>query len=143
MCEICGEKVAVAEANVDGVKMKVCEGCSKFGNRIEKREVKSGRRNHIPDEREEDILPDFPQKVRDARNAAGLTRKEFAEKLNEKVGVIENIEAGKRLPSLSLAKKIEKTFSIRLVGSITSPETKTNSLPGMTLGDLVKVKDYE
>jgi len=140
-CEICGERHAVAEADVDGTKFKVCENCGRFGKLIKKpSRVKSPHAVVVREDKEDEILPDFASRVRSAREKSGLNRKEFAQKINEKLGVIEQIESGKRLPNIQVAKKIERHFNIRLLGSVVEPETTTSSLPEMTLGDQVVMK---
>ena len=141
-CEICGEGRAVLKANVDGTNFEVCEKCSRFGKIIHKPEVRlrSQVRSFVNEKTEQEILPDFAQRIRQAREKAGLSRKEFAQKLNETQGVIEQLESGKRLPNLKVAKKIETQFRIRLIGSVVEPETTTTNLPEMTLGDRVVIK---
>ncbi len=143
-CEICGERHATVDVEIDGTKFKVCENCSRFGTVIHKQQpVVRGAHQEIPvrEHYEEDILPDFAEKIRNVREKLGLSRKEFAQKVNERVGVIEQIESGRRLPNIKVAKKIEKQFNIRLLGTVVEPETKTLSLPVTTLGDRVVIKE--
>ena len=141
LCEICGERPAEGESEVDGLKLKVCSKCSKFGAKVYRPATQSSTSKPVlRDEKEVEVLPDFAERIRKAREGAGITRKEFAEKINEKQGVIEQIESGKRLPNIQVARKIEKHFSIRLLGSVVQPETKTTSLPELTLGDRVVIK---
>lgn len=140
-CEICGEGRAVLKAEIDGTKFNVCEKCSRFGKVIQKPEIRSTTpRKFVNTKTEQEILPDFASRIRQAREKAGLSRKEFAQMLNETQGVIEQLESGKRLPNIKVAKKIETHFKIRLVGSVVEPETTTTCLPEMTLGDRVVMK---
>ncbi|MBR9681356.1 MAG: TIGR00270 family protein [Candidatus Altiarchaeota archaeon] len=141
LCEICGERKANSNSKIDGTNFRVCENCNRFGKVIHKpAPLKKSGSSFIEVKTELEILPDFPKRIRSAREASGLNRKEFAQRLNEKVGVIEQIESGKRLPNVQVAKKIERHFNIQLIGSVVETETQTSSLPKMTLGDQVVMK---
>ena len=86
----------------------------------------------------------FAKKIKDSRNWMGLTQKEFAQKLSEKESVLNNIESGHMMPTIDLAKKIEKLCNIKLIEEYKEKEdnVKLNFKDqALTIGDLLKLKD--
>lgn len=164
-CEICGQSIKEGESKrtkIDGSIMEVCPDCSKFGviqkqppkpkNILNKGKGKGNgsektRRNPRPmyslDEPTEELVDNFQNIIRNARESKGLSREELGEKIYEKVSVINRIESGKMDPDLKLAKKLEKTLNITLLEKISDMELedfKNKSSGGPTLGDVVKIK---
>ena len=53
------------------------------------------------------------QKIKNLREALGLTRKEFAKRLNVSVSTISRWESGERIPNLYHLKKIIEVFRVK------------------------------
>ncbi len=102
-----------------------------------------GRRRDMYDEMDE-IAPDYDERIRSARESAGLTQEELAKQLNEKASLIRKVERGDTLPSDEIQQKLERNLDISLTTSAGSDDTEwesENSSGGYTLGDVVERKD--
>jgi len=104
----------------------------------------------IPEEY--DIVDDFGERVRKAREAKGWTVTQLAEKIKEPENVIRRIEQGKLRPTIELAKKLEEALGVKLLIPLTeesykneqtkiAASTKVEKYP--TLGEVVKVRVKE
>ncbi len=166
ICEICGKDVPrTFSVEIEGATMKTCKACAKFGTPVkdkgkgstssstpadrrevlrkvmEKRErMKRGR--DIYEDIKEEIVGDYPDMVRRARNQQGMTREELAKKINEKESVIAKVESGNMLPDESLRKKLERTLHLKLTQEISKKHVTNyhDEDEGMTLGDWI-IKD--
>ena len=149
-CDMCGKETGLLKAIVEGTQLKVCPDCSKFGRVIGRiAEPISEKKKKQVEEKEagpeivEGIISDYPAKVKNARESAGLKQEELAKKLNEKESVIHKIETGHYEPNLALARKLEKFLKIALVESYEiekEEKAKTSSEGPLTIGDLIKMK---
>ena len=143
-CEICGKRRNLVEAVIEGTMLSVCSECAKFGKTvlIQKREPerKIPRKIHI-EENPEIIIPEFPILIKEAREKLNLKQKELAEKIAEKESIIHQLESGHMKPTISLARKLEKALSIKLIEIYKAQETKQVDLsdPSLTIGDLLKL----
>jgi len=95
-----------------------------------------------------ELVGDFGQRVRQAREGLGLSHEDLGRKIREKVSVIRKIESGKMVPDLVLAEKLEHALKITLRVPASEPNVQPvlSSKPrGTTLGDLIqfKVKEKE
>ena len=102
-----------------------------------------GRRRDMFDEMDE-VVQDYDDRIRNARESEGLTQKELADQLNEKASLIRKLERGDVLPSDDIQRKLEKSLGINLSmgGSGDDAEwSGGSSTGGTTLGDVVKRKD--
>ncbi len=150
-CDMCGKETQLAKASIEGAEMNVCLECSKFGKIIEmprRRSASAPSAPRLPPRRPEIlqvIVPDYAQKVREAREKLGLTQEEFAKKLSEKQSIMQKIEAGQFRPSIKTARKLERLLKIRIVdqvedGNIPLTAAKAEKSDSMTLGDFIKFK---
>ena len=103
-----------------------------------------GRRRDMFDEMDE-VAQDYDQRIRQAREQAGLNQEELANQLNEKASLIRKLERGDTLPSDSVQRKLESELDIVLTeggGSADDTEWSGGSSDGeYTLGDVVQRKD--
>ena len=102
-----------------------------------------GGRRDMFDEMDE-VAQDYDARIRDAREAEGMTQEELADQLNEKASLIRKLERGDVLPSDDVQRKLEKALGISLSagGSGDDSEWSGGSSTGeTTLGDVVKRKD--
>jgi putative transcription factor len=158
-CEMCGEEVPICKkAKVEGLIMQVCSKCMRFGDevaqkapakaatpaivsqRLERRENKPIFRDVFETQDTGDaMVTDFARKITQARNSKGMTKKEFAAKINEKLSVVVKLERGELNPDDKLMKKLEHALGISLKEKIS--DVKVEKRPynqGMTFADFVK-----
>jgi len=145
-CEMCGKDANLVVAIVENVKMKVCRECGRFGNVLKQvvepvaEKKKEKRLERKEEETVEIIVPDFPKKIRKAREKSGLDQKDFAKKVGLKESIIHKIETGHYTPSIDIAKKLEKILNISLISEYTEEkkEYKAGDSEGLTLADFIK-----
>lgn len=95
----------------------------------------------------DEVVTDYDQRIRSAREAEGLSQEELASQLNEKAGVIRKLERGDTLPTDEVQRKLERALGISLSegsgsGDDDSEYESSGSATGSyTLGDVVKRKD--
>ncbi len=167
-CELCGRPVEGKRFLVilEGVRMYVCRSCY---NKLAKRKtVKTGepsitprpqqvqkmykpaKRSPKPMPRryigELEVVPDYAQRIKKARERLGWSLQVLAQKVGEKESVLRRIEAGRLTPTIDLARKLENILKIKLLEPIveggeefyyTSSKPKTGEL---TLGDIVTIR---
>ena len=132
---------------LEGATVTVCKDCASMGTRVgpayEPRPVeRTVRRAPARRKPEEEIVPECASRVHQARERLGITQKELADRLNEKESVITRIEAGRMVPPMSLARRIERKLEITLVAVLEEEDVgplKSHDAP-LTLGDVVKVR---
>ena len=159
-CEICGKPVPEnnpIRAKIEGSVMVVCKECSKLGtvqktppkpkfvkhNKTKRPKTTRNRPYSRNDEPSEELIEDFSIEVRKAREAKNWSREVLGKKINERVSVINRIEAGKMTPDTKLTKKLEKTLDITLlekVDNIDLNQFVNESSGERTLGNIMKVK---
>jgi putative transcription factor len=91
----------------------------------------------------EDLAQDYDERIRDARESAGLSQEELAKSVNEKASLIRKLEHGDTLPSDEVQRELEGELDIDLSGG-TAEETEWEggeSTGEYTLGDMVERKD--
>jgi len=174
-CEMCGTETGSPKTvKIEGAELDVCDDCADFGTEVRTEETSStstkystssssgsgsstssrgssgssdsggGRRRDMFDEMDE-VVQDYDERIRNARESEGLTQEELADQLNEKASLIRKIERGDVLPSDSVQRKLERNLGIDLSmggGSDDDEEWSGGSSDGgTTLGDVVKRKD--
>lgn len=148
---MCGSEGKLFEAYIEGAELNVCENCSKLGKIrgvVQDKESieeisKITKLNPSQPETVRIISEDYSQKVKDKRENLKLTQKEFANKLNEKVSIIQKIESGNFEPTTDLLKKIQRFLNINLIEEYEEKhEKQSKSKTGsFTIGDFIKIKD--
>ncbi len=150
-CDLCGAKTeSLFRAIVEGTELNVCKDCAKYGKVIEKKPIKviEEKKEYVKKSAEPEkeviqvIVPDFAQRIKKKRESLGLKQKEFAKKISEKESLIHNMETGSFKPSISLARKLEKSLKIKLVEEYEEEHKKISETEtdGFTIGDLIKIK---
>lgn len=158
-CEMCGKELpSLRRAIVEGTMMNVCGNCVKFGVEqagaqnevtgrsrttaaIESRAVRSRSRDVFSDMPEE-LVEDYGERVRNARNKLGLSIEDVGKKINERQSDLSKLESGSYHPPDTLVRKLEKFFSIKLMEKPEAPAGVGGPKPAkggpITLGDLIK-----
>ena len=95
------------------------------------------------DEPSEELIDNFSNEIRNARESKNWSREDLGKKINERVSVITRIESGKMTPDIKLTKKLEKTLDIKLLEKIDNVDLNqfiSNSSGERTLGNVMKIK---
>ena len=156
-CELCGQSIKGRPVRIrlEGVLLLVCENCarkySEYIVRERGRRVGGSRSIRRTTRRitrmtlvEYDIVEDYSDRIREAREALGLTRELLARSIGEKESVIRRLEEGRLVPTIELARKLERTLGIKLI--IPQEEEAYISPPSgsrfeLTLGDIVVIRE--
>lgn len=149
-CEMCGKQDLLMKALVEGVEMNVCKGCASFGKILQAPRMPLKSQGHSFSQRPkelqivEEIVEEYAQKIKQAREKRNLNQEEFAKMVNEHASLLRNIEAGKQRPTFELAKKLEKMLNIVLIEKSTAedePKEEKRSAKGpLTIGDILSMK---
>lgn len=140
-CELCGTDVdSLIPAKISGAEIDVCPNCTKHGQSIDNNSEDSKsntkystktksttdtdtNQSQPPTEHNNESQDDFDmetlalnygEKIRDARNSAGFTRAELANKMDIKESHLKNIEKEKTQPDITLQEALETRLGIDL-----------------------------
>ncbi len=137
-CELCGRNAQLVKAEVEGALLSVCAACARLGQKVEMRYNMPDRPRMRIDETQ--VRQDFAKIIKDARTASGLTIEKLAEKMSEKASIIERVERGMR-PTNEIAKKLEKTLKIKLLGlEEVEIESNKGSKFAQSIGDVAVIR---
>lgn len=164
-CEVCGKKTKfpTTAVKIEGAEFKACSDCSKLGTVIERRpSAQTGKAYGTPAPSryapqgaasktarprnyfaglENDLVEDYDQLIKKAREAAGMSQEDLALKIKEKASLIKKIERKEIHPEESVTKKLEKELGIKLTEALDNSETfQHRNSGGATLGDIAFVK---
>ena len=161
-CEVCGRKIHTDPVRtiIEGAKLTVCVECSKHGKVILREEINPALKMGINRSTKpismvqrkrsvvakvditQELIEDYSNKIRVAREKLLLSHEDLGKKINEKASVLRHIEVGKMAPNNQLAAKLEHILRIKLLVPI-SVEKDTETLrvvnEELTLGDLVEM----
>ncbi|MBI4441174.1 TIGR00270 family protein [Candidatus Woesearchaeota archaeon] len=142
-CDMCGQDGAALQARIEGTLLTVCQKCASFGEVVSRPQPRA--KTFIPERKKECfvIVPDYSQKIKNARERAGLKQDELATKLNERASLLQKIESGDVPPDVALAKKLESFLHITLVVPYSEEENKEKKQAAsaeLTIGDILKVR---
>jgi putative transcription factor len=160
ICELCGKNVTFTrKVTIEGVQLEVCAECAKFGieskkqapkeegpkpviaQRLEVRERRSKPRDVLQATEREELVDDFARLIRDARSRKGMTQKDLAMKINERLTVLSKVETGDMRPDDKMISKLEKELGIKLKEKVVdTPVAKGMSSSTLTLADLIKMQ---
>jgi putative transcription factor len=161
ICELCGKKVTFTKkVTIEGVELEVCSECAKFGieakkpakkeepaakpiitQRLEVRERRGKPRDIYESGMREELVDDYTSRIRNARSQKGMSQKDLAMKLNEKLTVLSKVEAGDMRPDDKLVAKLEKELAIKLKEKPAEVLAgKEGPKASLTLADLIKMQ---
>ncbi len=161
-CEICGAQISGKSHHIiiDRAEMDVCDRCKGFGKEVERRGPVTSTRRGVPattdmsmvpvrrarrdlfDKMKDQLVEDYADVIKKAREAKRLTDDELAAKILEKVNIIRKVERAELVPDEALIKKLEKALDIKLTEGVAEPEMhgRRGESRALTLGDLINVK---
>ncbi len=152
-CEVCGKPIfgKVFRVVIEGTEMKTCRACARFGEGKEvakakpksKPAAKPKRKKSFKPEPLPEVVEDYAQIIRRARERKGLTQEELGMIINEKASVINRLESGRMTPSISIARKLERALEIKLLEEGEEQVDIKFSRGGateLTIGDIIQIK---
>ena len=160
-CDICGREIVGQgfRVRVEGAKMLVCGSCQRLGTPYQEEPPIQPRSNpamgivrltrlparrpaELPKEIEElDVAENFSDLVRAKRMKLGWSQEDLANKVKEKLSVIQKIETGKITPDTQLCRQLQHQLKVKLlVPRKEAPSPKTHAPTEVRLGDIVKIK---
>ena len=162
-CEVCGEQIfgRAYSVVIDSAKLLVCFECSKSGSpnrryEPENQQVSTKRvtpirpRMRVQPSQQRLMSDDYiivecyGKQIRRGREKLGFTHLELSRKIGEKISLLQKLETEKMTPDLALAKKLENTLKIKILGSPTTSqvgeEVNAHKPTDLTLGDVVVVQ---
>lgn len=139
-CEVCGKPISTRrKAKIDEVIFQVCEECVKLGEEITETKPKIIVKERPIIKEDFELVSDFAERIKTAREKLGLTQKELANKINESESIIKRIEHG--FAETKVIRKLEKFFGIKLYQTIKEVKIiKKGKEEKLTLGDVAEVK---
>lgn len=160
VCELCGKNVTFCKkVTIEGVQLEVCTECAKFGieakkapekepgprpviaQRLEVRDRRTRPRDILEGMGKEELVEDFPARIRNARSGKGMSQKELAMKINERLTVLSKIEAGQMRPDDKMIKKLERELGLKLREKVVDTQVaKGMSTSALTLADLIRMQ---
>lgn len=124
---MCGSDTnSSTKVKIEGAVLKVCDSCKDLGNEVKTSSNKKKRKKKSSSSRkrsEKVLVPDYGEKVKNAREDEQLSIKEVSDDLNEKESLLKKIESEDLKPDKSLAAKLADRFNITLY---TNPEVSNH-----------------
>ena len=153
-CELCGKETSrPTRVEVDGVEMYACSSCSGYGKRIRPKKTFYKKSNYKKDfkkdntKKEEkfvDLVENYGEIIKKAREDKNLTIEELARKLFVKESVLRKVESETFKPFERLTGKLEKFFNIKLTKEYEPVKIEKRSEKGsFTIADLIAIKSKE
>ncbi len=145
------------KVKVEGAKMLACRNCQRLGTPYQEdpvlRQPQPGiirmppqvrRVSELPREMQElDIDENFAAIIRKRRMKLEMTQEDLANRVKQKLSVIQKIENGKIAPDTQLCRVLQHELKIKLlVPRKETPPPKTTPLGEVTLGDIVKIRGH-
>ncbi|MDZ7687511.1 MAG: multiprotein bridging factor aMBF1 [Halobacteriales archaeon] len=166
-CEMCGaETDDPTTIQTEGTQLEVCSNCVEFGTVLHDEERKKKKKSTSSDtpskqttsrspsrsssspsrtdpfDKMGTLAPDYDQRVRNARENAGMKQEELADELNEKLSLIRKIERGDMRPNEEVRGKLESALGVSLTEEVGGEEWESDeSSGGYTVGDIIERKD--
>lgn len=125
---MCGSDTnSSTKVKIEGAVLKVCDSCKDLGQEVKTSSNKKKKKKKSSSSRRkgnsEVLVPDYGEKLKEAREEEQLSIKEVADELNEKQSLIKKIEQQELKPDKSLAAKLSDRFNITLY---TNPEVSNH-----------------
>lgn len=139
---MCGKSVPKTQrVMVDNAVLNLCDSCSRFGKVLDKKPepltvrytapppktfipskkmpvVRKAPRKRPTNVEEVEVVPEYPDIVKQAREKLTWTQEELALKILEKKNTVAKIERGELMPSVKIARKLERLLNVKLIESI-------------------------
>jgi putative transcription factor len=148
-CELCGRKTkSVKRVLIEGSEIDVCEKCSSLGKTVPRGitadkginpRKKMGSQRDIYAQMDKELVPNWGQKIKQARQKKKVSREKLGAAIGERTGTVAKIENEELHPTDEMVKNIERELDILLLQEVTASAITTGgSRKNLTIGDLLK-----
>ena len=149
-CELCGSPVSAPyTVLVEGVELRVCAKCAK-GKKVMNRPASAragpassrgaaAKPSQKVKEEDLEVVENYGGIIKRAREAMGIPIKVLGEMINEKETLLLRLEEQKTLPSISLARKLERALNIKLLEQpdVVEGSSQQRGKGELSIGDFV------
>lgn len=152
-CEMCGDAGDLQKTKVENTVLKLCESCREVGEPVETTTTKAASTSSGPSRSrsrrsgggDDDLAPDYGDRVKQAREAKEMSMQDLADELKEKTSVIKRVENERLSPDRDLARKFERALDIDLYESVSdvTVETDQSTDDQPTIGDVAEVREKD
>ncbi|MEM4959523.1 MAG: helix-turn-helix domain-containing protein, partial [Nanopusillaceae archaeon] len=145
ICEICGINKSSRKVFLEGALINICENC--FKNLKIKKDVEIIKKTNLESKKrdlslEEEFIEDnFHEKLKKYRESKKLKQKDMAKLLGIKENLYKSIEEGKIVPSLELAKKIEKIIGEKIIKKEKIEKEKVEDRFNIRVADVIEFEE--
>lgn len=151
-CEVCGREIRGPPFRkvIEGARVIVCAQCAPFGDSEwspakpkQPTSSKQPRKSEFDVVERFELVEDYGERIRMARQNASMSIEELAKKLAEKESVVKKLEKQELTPTDELIKKIKNVLKVDLLEpaeNVKSPKTPKPSNVRV-LGDLIKLDE--
>lgn len=115
-CEVCGKSVPrTKRAEIDNVIFEVCDECASLGKVLprERKVLIRKRREAMEPEEPRELVHDFAQRVRGAREKRGLRQEEASKRMGVSSSTLKRVEGGSRMDDDTM-RRIQRFYGINL-----------------------------
>ena len=116
LCEICGKRKVFFVVEIEGATLYACKVCSRGAKIIRKisEEKREREEKKVETVEEEEIVENYGELIKKARQRLNLSLEDLAKKINERLSYLKHVEKEEILPNDRLIKKLEKALGIKL-----------------------------
>lgn len=160
-CELCGNEIKghAKLVNVEGAELQVCAQCARYGREVQQpkrpltkvspkgtarpdKMTKTERqRRDLFDYMGSDVVEEYGERIRKAREAKGWSQKQLALEIKEREILIRKIEKCELIPEDSVRAKLEKALGISLTeNEMEEVKARKGGRMDVTLGDLISIR---
>ena len=144
-CDICGRGEPAAVVLVEGARLAACRKCAHVGkllHRLESQVMPEAEQRPVQKSvGEDEITEGYGAKIKNKREQMLLPLAVIAEKLNEKESYLDHIEREKLMPTIAVARKLEKELGIKLIvkvyDEVGTRTAASNASKEATLGEFI------
>ncbi len=169
---MCGKEIplrASVEVRIEGAVVRICPSCyakytvgraskarrddnARASTSMQKPQPRVGFAQQSKPRREKieryEIVKDYSERIRRAREAMGLSTRELANMIKESENIVKRIESGRLVPPIDLARRIENVLKIQLVVPSVDQELEESKAQkqvstDLTLGDIIQIRKRE
>jgi putative transcription factor len=169
---MCGKEISLrasVEVKIEGAVLRLCPSCyarytvgrasrarqddkAKASTSKQKPQPRVGSMQQLKPRKEKieryEIVKDYSEKIRRAREAMGLSTRDLANMIKESENIVKRIESGRLVPPIDLARRIENVLKIQLVVPSVDQELEESKAPkqvsaDLTLGDIIQIRKRE
>lgn len=147
-CNCCGKEFPrLTPTKIEGAVIEVCDRCAKFGIKVEISQIaytpmKKTIKISDLENTELVLIQEYGRLIAKVRENKGLTRYDFAKRINEKESVVKRLEEEDFEPDENLVSKIEDFLDIRLRGRYEGAllRHREKKRIDLTVGDIAEVQ---